>query len=53
MQSQSITKPANAELITTMTSYGNLGKNIRIDDKTTEEKRAKFRDVYYGTKGYD
>lgn len=51
MQKQNqVVQPANAELITTMISYGNLGKNIRIDGKTQEERRAKFREIYYGTK---
>lgn len=53
MQRQNqVTQPANAELIATMISYGNLGKNIRIDGKNKEERRAKFREIYYGTKKF-
>lgn len=51
MQRQNQTaKPANTALITEMINYGNLGRNIRIDGKTKEERRSKFREIYYGSK---
>lgn len=48
MNPKTLKKPTNVELIESMIAMGNFGKNVRIVGKTREERRKKFREVYYG-----
>lgn len=48
MNPKTLKKPTNVELIESMIAMGSFGKNVRIVGQTKEERRKKFREVYYG-----